>query len=87
MAGCRHMPLLLRCRSSARCPSHPGLMLLCRPRADSHVSAGVWGVMVSRGAGPNMTDRRQKKGEGPMLAGEGVVAIWTSIDPEVRDQS
>ena len=30
VARCRHMPLLLICRSSARCPSRHGLVLLCR---------------------------------------------------------
>ena len=33
-----------------------------------------------------IADRPQKQG-GPMLSGEAVVAIWGSIDPEVRDQS
>ena len=38
VAGCRHMPLLLTYRSSARCPSRHGLVLPCRTPCCQRVS-------------------------------------------------
>jgi hypothetical protein len=47
VAGCRHMPLLLMCRSSARCPNRHGLVMVYRTPCCHHhiiISAARWAL-------------------------------------------